>query len=137
MNKILIGVVVIAILAIVGFYFSSIHPQTVTGNVVSEGTSPGMKTFMITGDHLRFYIDGVENPEIIVNQGDRVKVVFQSTDGFHDFVIDEFNAATEKVGFGDGETSVEFVADKKGNFEYYCSVGKHRENGMFGNFIVN
>ncbi len=35
-----------------------------------------------------------------------------------------------------GKTFVEFTADKKGTFEYYCSVGEHRVNGMKGKFIV-
>ena len=47
----------------------------------------------------------------------------------------EFNAATEKVAAG-VSSSVEFVADKKGTFEYYCSVGQHRANGMKGKLIV-
>lgn len=26
--------------------------------------------------------------------------------------------------------TITFVEDKKENFEYYCTVGKHRETGM-------
>jgi len=33
-------------------------------------------------------------------------------------------------------TSVTFVADKTGTFEYYCSVGNHRAQGMVGKLIV-
>ena len=33
-------------------------------------------------------------------------------------------------------TFVEFTVDKTGTFEYYCSVGQHRANGMVGNLIV-
>jgi plastocyanin len=64
-----------------------------------------------------------------------VRIEFTSTSGFHDWVIDEFDAATDRVR--DGETSsVTFVADQAGIFEYYCSVGSHRANGMHGRFIV-
>jgi plastocyanin len=28
------------------------------------------------------------------------------------------------------------VADKKGTFEYYCSVGQHRALGMKGKLVV-
>ena len=49
--------------------------------------------------------------------------------------IDEFNAATERVSAG-ATTTVEFIADKKGTFEYYCTVGQHRANGMKGKFVV-
>ena len=81
-------------------------------------------------------MNGVENPDIKVKQGDKVKIEFSSTQGFHDWTLDEFNAATKQVMDTDGSTIVEFVADKKGTFEYYCSVGSHRANGMKGNFIV-
>ena len=33
-------------------------------------------------------------------------------------------------------TSVTFIADQEGSFEYYCSVGNHREEGMVGTLIV-
>ncbi len=53
----------------------------------------------------------------------------------HDWVVDEFDAKIAQVAAGK-TTSVEFVADKTGTFEYYCSVGKHRQNGMVGKLIV-
>lgn len=100
------------------------------GDAVSADTTPGEKTFTILGGN--FYYDF---QEILVNEGDKVTINFKSVDGTHDWVLDEFNAATERVST-DGETSVTFIADKKGTFEYYCSVGSHRENGMVGTFIV-
>lgn len=93
------------------------------------------RVFRLEGENFRFLMDGVEAPELRVKQGDRVRIEFTSVSGFHDWVVDEFNAATEKVNEG-GSTFVEFTADKKGTFEYYCSVGRHRENGMFGSLIV-
>lgn len=42
---------------------------------------------------------------------------------------------TTQVNTG-ATTSVEFVADQVGNFEYYCSVGQHRANGMVGTLTV-
>lgn len=73
--------------------------------------------------------------EIRVKEGDTVTIEFTSTDGFHDWVIDEFNAKTAQVRPGT-PTQVTFVADKKGTFEYYCSVGNHRAMGMVGKLIV-
>jgi plastocyanin len=55
--------------------------------------------------------------------------------GTHDFKIDEFNVATNQIPAGSSEI-VEFVADKSGSFEYYCSVGRHREMGMKGTLVV-
>jgi plastocyanin len=88
------------------------------------------KIFNITGQNFAF-----SQTEIRVKQGDRVRINFESGDGFHDWTIDEFSAATAQVNTGE-KTFVEFVADKKGTFEYYCSVGQHRQMGMVGNLIV-
>jgi len=81
--------------------------------------------------------DVASNPEFL-KEGNAVRIEFTSTQGFHDWVLDEFNASTEKVSDSDENptTVVEFVANKKGVFEYYCSVGEHRLNGMKGVFVV-
>jgi plastocyanin len=73
--------------------------------------------------------------EIKVKKGETVTINFESTDGFHDFVIDELSVATKKVQPGN-KTSVTFTADTVGIFEYYCSVGEHRSHGMVGKLIV-
>lgn len=73
--------------------------------------------------------------EIRVQQGDTVTINFAAAEGFHDVVIDEFDAATERITSGQS-TSVTFVADEAGTFEYYCSVGNHRAQGMVGTLIV-
>ena len=148
MKKSLLAVLIILIIAIGAFYFLR-SDSSVTGNAIAipeknsanensevTGKAESVKTFVITGDHLRFFIDGVENPEIKVKQGDKVRIEYSSTEGFHDWRVDEFNAATEKVKPENGMTAVEFIADQKGTFEYYCSVGQHRANGMKGNLIV-
>lgn len=70
-----------------------------------------------------------------VKKGDNVEITFKNTGGTHDFTIDEFNVATNKIGDGDEET-VTFVADKAGKFDYYCSVGNHRAMGMQGVLTV-
>lgn len=74
-------------------------------------------------------------PEIRVKEGDTVTINFTSAEGFHDWVVDEFDAATERVRDG-GQTSVTFVAGAAGTYEYYCSVGNHRALGMVGTLIV-
>ncbi len=91
---------------------------------------PEAVTFNLTGDNFDF-----SETEMRVEEGQTVTVNFTSTGGFHDWVVDEFSAATGKVSAGNS-TSVTFVADKKGTFEYYCSVGSHRAQGMVGNLIV-
>lgn len=89
-----------------------------------------VKSFTVTGGNFKF-----APAAITVKQGDKVRITFKNEDGFHDWKIDEFNAATKKINAGAEET-IEFVADKKGSFEYYCSVGSHRQMGMKGTLVV-
>ena len=103
-----------------------------SGNESSdEGEAGGNEvTFDLTGKNFAF-----SETELTVKKGDTVTINFESTDGFHDWVVDEFDAATKQVGTGT-PTSVTFVADESGSFEYYCSVGNHRALGMVGTLIV-
>lgn len=73
--------------------------------------------------------------EIKVKQGERVKITYSNSGGFHDVVIDEFNVRTKQIQAGKTD-SFEFTPDRKGVFEFYCSVGNHRKMGMFGKLIV-
>lgn len=107
--------------------------QDTTSDV--QPTETKKVTFNITGENYKFIMDGQENPDIKVKAGTMVRVDFQSTEGFHDWVLDEFSAATKQVQAPDS-TYVEFLADQPGEYEYYCSVGQHREQGMYGKFIV-
>lgn len=90
----------------------------------------GVKTFVVNGNNFAFAPQTLQ-----VNKGDKVRIVFKNTGGFHDLKIDEFNVATKKIN-GDQEDTVEFVADKAGTFEYYCSIGEHRAMGMKGVLTV-
>ena len=75
-------------------------------------------------------------PEIItVEKGQIVRIELTITEGTHDMVVDEFNAATSAAGAG-STVAVEFEASQSGDFEYYCSVGNHRALGMVGTLIV-
>jgi len=91
---------------------------------------PNAKVFNVTAVNYGFSLK-----EIRVKEGETVTINFESTDGFHDFVVDEFDAATEKVRPGTPST-VTFIADNAGTFEYYCSVGSHRSMGMVGTLVV-
>ncbi len=93
-------------------------------------SAPGAPVFTMTGKNFEF-----STKEMKVKKGDKVTVNFESSSGFHDWVVDEFKAATKQVNPGT-KTSITFVADKTGTFEYYCSVGKHRQSGMVGKLIV-
>lgn len=141
MNKYLPVVIVVVIIGAIGYYLTTMNkavaPETTKvvpseALTAEEGSTPSeaVKEFTVTGSNFSF-----DPKTITVKKGDRVKVTFKNKDGFHDFVIDEFNVATKQIQGGQQEV-VEFVADQAGSFEYYCSVGQHRANGMFGSLVV-
>ena len=88
------------------------------------------KAFTVVGNNFAFDLK-----EIRVKKGTTVKITFKNSEGFHDWRVDEFSAATQNLQAG-GQETIEFTADKTGTFEYYCAFGKHRQMGMKGNLIV-
>lgn len=105
----------------------------------SSGTSIDVSASVSTGAVKEFTVHGKNfsftPAAMTVKKGDRVRITFVNDSGTHDWVIDEFNARTKVIQGGAKET-IEFVADKAGSFEYYCSVGQHREMGMKGTLTV-
>ena len=72
---------------------------------------------------------------IAVNEGDKVVLTIKNEDVDHRFAIFEFGV-NQKLPAGQ-TTKVEFTADKKGEYSFFCSVtcGKgHRE--MKGKLVV-
>lgn len=101
-----------------------------SAGVVAKTDATLAKEFNISGANFSFTPN-----EIKVKKGDTVKINFTNQGGTHDLVIDEFNVRTKLVQSGESDT-VEFVADKAGTFEFYCSVANHRAMGMVGKLIV-
>jgi plastocyanin len=97
----------------------------------TDSATVGVREVTVTGSPFKF-----EPAEIKVKQGDTVRVKFVNAEGTHDFVVPDFNVQTKQLSTANAEETVEFVADKKGSFEYFCSVGNHREMGMKGMLIV-
>ena len=93
-----------------------------TGSEVHEVT--------ITASNFKFDLSTIK-----LKKGERVRIVFKNSEGMHDFKIDEFDAATKKIRANETDT-IEFTADKAGTFEYYCSIGSHRQMGMKGTLVV-
>jgi len=149
---IVVGVIVlILILAVVGYMMTKngsnnaqtptnpdAQPTVATSDTVSTPVPSGamqadekVKAFEVDGSNFKF------SPNILtVNEGDTVKITFKNTQGFHDFVIDEFNAKSKTIQANQTD-ELTFVASKKGTFQYYCSVGNHRTMGMVGKLTVN
>lgn len=133
---IIVGVIVVILL---GVSMRSDSSKSATGASESSSTTStpvaipaasSTKEFTVTGKNFSF-----EPAALNVKKGDVVTIHFVNSGGFHDFRIDAFNVATEKLN-GGAQTSVTFTADKTGVFEYYCSVGEHRAMGMKGVFTV-
>ena len=89
-----------------------------------------VKEFTVTGNNFAFVPS-----TITVNKGDKVKITFVNSEGFHDWKIDEFGASTKQIKAPAIEV-IEFTASKTGSFEYYCSVGSHRAMGMKGTLVI-
>jgi plastocyanin len=110
----------------------AVTPATVatTTPATTGATTGAVKEFTVTGKNFSYDLK-----TITVNKGDRVKITFKNADGFHDLVIDELGVKTKQISGGAQEV-VEFTATKAGSFQYYCSVGQHRANGMWGTLTV-
>ena len=135
MKKIIVLVIIIAAIILFWSYGRNPAPVTTDAIPVGEGTittppAPAAKEFVVLGSNFSFVPNTLE-----VKPGDRVKITFKNTVGFHNFTIDGFAVATKQINSGQSET-IEFVADKIGVFEYYCSVGNHRAMGMKGTLTV-
>jgi plastocyanin len=102
--------------------------ENVPEMIVEE--SGAVKEFTVEGKNFSF-----TPSTIAVNQGDTVKITFNATQGFHDFRVEGYGVGTKQMQ-APGTEVLEFVADKAGTFEYYCSVGSHRQMGMKGTLIV-
>ena len=72
--------------------------------------------------------------EMTVKRGDLVRVKATNTAGMHDFTIDEFKVHTTLPL--NQEVTIEFTADKAGDFVYYCSMPGHRAGGQWGTLHV-
>ncbi|OHA03244.1 MAG: hypothetical protein A3J58_00940 [Candidatus Sungbacteria bacterium RIFCSPHIGHO2_02_FULL_52_23] len=102
----------------------------VAENPSGEAVGTVVTEFIITGANYSFTPSALK-----VKKGDTVRITLKNSGGLHDFVIDEFGVATKRINGGEEDT-VTFVADKTGTFEFYCSVGSHRQMGMKGTITV-
>ena len=131
-----LGVVVIAALAAAGIASlgsdatSQAAPTEALSPMAEAPHAPSALSFEVHGGSFYFVPNAIK-----VKKGDTVTVNFINDGGFHDFTLDAFGV---KIKGGDvGETkSATFVADKAGTYQYYCSVGRHRELGQKGTLIV-
>ncbi len=140
-KKIALGIIalivlVVAVIGITNLFGSS----SVTGNAVKTADNENRPVKEFTMTSFTEVIDGKYYPqyslkELTVNKGDLVRIKLTVTGGMHDFKIDEFNVFADTKELNK-EYVVEFMADKAGEFEYYCTKPKHRELGHWGTIKV-
>jgi VCBS repeat-containing protein len=104
--------------------------QPAPPTVPPPASQDAVKEFTLTASNFKF-----SATELRVQRGNTVKLTLKNAEGRHDWNVDEFNAATQVLQAGQEET-ISFTADKTGSFEYYCSVGTHRQMGMKGTLVV-
>ncbi len=132
---VVVGVIVVFVLtknsSPVPVISSTLSPIVVTPVPVEVSPSASsVAEFTVTASNFKYDLKTIK-----VKKGDTVKILFKNSEGFHDFNINEFDVTTSQIG-AEEEDEVEFVADKIGTFEYYCSVGTHRKMGMVGKLVV-
>lgn len=135
-NKFIFPVFVVMLLIIGGYYLLSgnrngLSPPVIGGGTTSLSNQSGpVKTFEISGRSYSFTPN-----EIKVKKGDNVKIIFTNTEGFHDLQIEGYGVGTSQIPANQSDT-IDFVANKSGTFQFYCSVSDHRQRGMIGSLIV-
>ena len=95
-----------------------------------EQSAAQIKEFTLTAKKWDF------SPSIItVKKGDKVKLTIESIDVAHGFALPDFGI-NERLEPGDS-VEVEFVADKTGTFNFFCSVQcGSGHSGMKGILVV-
>lgn len=110
------------------------EPSSLSDSSVSDApassSEPQVKSFSMTARQWEF-IPGT----ITVNEGDRVLLSITSVDVAHGFALKQFGVSV-KLEPGKTET-VEFVADKKGTYSFFCNVlCGSGHGGMRGTLVV-
>jgi cytochrome c oxidase subunit 2 len=116
MNKIT-GLIIIGLLVVGGIFVFNQKKPAMKQELTTETTTTAMnpaKEFTITAKSWAF------DPAVItVKQGDKVKLKIKSIDITHGFALPDFNVIIDLVP--NKEETVEFTADKKGEFTFFCS----------------
>ena len=71
--------------------------------------------------------------------GDTITINLTNSQGIHDLVIDELDAHSEHLDKGQTDTMTITIPENiepGTEFEYYCSVGNHRQMGMVGTLTI-
>lgn len=141
MNSKVLSLIIVLILVALGFFLymgRSVAPTDVSIEEIVDMSSSaedaseeaGVVEVAIDASNFAYSIEAIE-----AKRGDTVRITLTNTQGMHDLVVEGYEVGTEVLSAGESET-IEFVVDEEGTFEYYCSVGTHREIGMVGTLTV-
>ncbi len=117
-----------------------------------DDRAPAARAITIVADDVQYQAE-----DISIVAGEEVTLILSNTDNVeHDFQIDEIDADVSAGGVTDGEhgnehdsdaalavhadagddSSITFVANEAGTYEFYCTVPGHKDSGMVGTLIV-
>lgn len=151
-----LGIALVSVIAIVAFFLPIQARQTNTGNPVDVieavpatalPMTPNVEFTLetvATAGKLGFEgvggdIDGVLNPDLVVQPGDVVRLILVNGDGMpHDLFFPDLDTGTKYVYKTGDRTEIIFeVIDLlPDEYVYYCTVPGHRQAGQEGRFIV-
>lgn len=96
---------------------------------IKTGIADGRMVYLGVGGK----IDGKVNPTLVVHEGELVQINLINGEGAqHDMVLDQYAARSAIVLGKNASSTFSFVANKVGDFAYFCSIAGHRAAGMEG-----
>jgi plastocyanin len=133
MKKLIVSVFFVMFLAATGCTSNGTAPSGIPGvqqnTPVETLSSRPFKEVQIEAQNFSFSPKTIE-----VRQGEEIHFQVNNKGGFHSFAIPEYSI-DEKTPEGQ-VTEIRWTADKKGTFEFNCSVGDHASKGMKGTITV-
>jgi plastocyanin len=137
-----IGIALLVLAVLGGGYMVMTKGMTPKENMVSPTIAPTAGESMMPIEQVQeLIVDsfefGYDQKELTVKKGQTVQITLTNSGKMpHDWVVDEIAGAKTQMIKNGETTTIAFVADTAGEFEYYCSVGQHRQQGMVGKLIV-
>ncbi|MEK6959198.1 MAG: cupredoxin domain-containing protein [archaeon] len=128
MKNVIIGVaVILAVLSVALFGLNSFASSNING-AFSATEQSGETVKEIKVDAFRF---GYNPSTIEVNSGNRVRILINNTDTTHGMRIPDLNLRSTN-----GDTVLEFVAEKTGEFKWYCAVMCGEGHSAMGGTLI-
>ena len=105
-------------------------PTPVPAPAPAPAPDPKLKVFNLSARNYSF-----SRSQIAVQTGDTIRIELEVTGGTHNFVLPEYGIKSPNLGVGE-RTTIEFVADRYGVFEYTSNYELDYDEGMSGLLIV-